>query len=152
MRLRPKVKLDLCNRQPRSHPLFRPNDMELADLHFELNPELLDSIIVNLKRAKGRRERRKSARQEFPVQQMMAPFYRKMPKAHEFAPVSCHDLSTSGVSFFWPEPPDFTKAILGLGEQPSLTYVAVRIVRHTECGPNGRMLIGCEFVDRVGIS
>ncbi|HET6884091.1 MAG TPA: hypothetical protein VFI31_28310, partial [Pirellulales bacterium] len=84
--------------------------MELAELHFELNAELLDDIILNLKSAKGRRERRKSPRQRFPVRQMVAPFYRKMPKADQFAPVSCHDLSTSGVAFYWPGVPDFSKA------------------------------------------
>lgn len=127
-------------------------DMELAEIFFELNPELLDDIILSLRRAKGVRERRKSPRQSFPVQQLFAPFYRKMPKSDQFVPVTCHDLSTSGISFFWPQTPDFTKAIVGLGEQPHLTYVAVRVVRHAPCEPSGHVLVACEFVDRVGIS
>ena len=126
--------------------------MQLADTCFELNPELLDDIIVNLTRTKGRRERRKSPRQRFPVKQMVAPFYRKMPKTDQFVEVSCHDLSTSGFSFYWPIRPDFTKAIVGLGKGPDLTYLAARVIRTDECGPGGRVLIGCEFVDRVGIS
>ena len=126
--------------------------MELTETHFELNPELLDNIIVNLKRARGRRERRKSPRQRFPIMQLMAPFYRKMPKAEQFVPVSCRDLSTSGVAFYWPNVPDFTKAIVALGEQSDLTYVAVRIVRQVPCETDGSVLLGCEFVDRVGIS
>ena len=128
------------------------NDTDLAELHFELNAELLDDIILSLKNAKGRRERRKSPRQRFPVRQMIAPFYRKMPKADQFAAISCRDLSTTGVAFYWPGVPDFSKAIVGLGGGAELTYVAARVVRHVECGPDGRVLVGCEFVDRVGIS
>lgn len=126
--------------------------MDLADLHFELNPQLLDEIIVNLQSAKGRHERRKSPRQRFPVKQMVAPFYRKMPKADQFLPVSCRDLSTTGVSFYWTGPPDFSKVIVGLGEGSALTYLGARVVRQEECGPGDRVLVGCEFVDRVGIS
>lgn len=125
--------------------------MPVAETYFELNPELLDDVIDQLKRAKGRRERRKSPRQEFPIQQIMAPFYRKMPTAQQFVPVSCHDLSTSGISFYWPQVPDFSKAIIGLGTQ-HVTYVAVRVVRHTLCKTSGRVIIACEFVDRVGIT
>ena len=72
-----------------------------------------------------------------------------MPKADQFVAVSCRDLSTSGVSCYWPTAPDFSKAIVGLGEQPHPTYVAVRIVRHTPCEESGRVIIACEFVDRV---
>jgi hypothetical protein len=128
--------------------------MEFAEtsFHFELPPDLLENIIISLKRAGGRRERRKSARQRFPLQQMMAPFYRKMPKANQFVPVLCYDLSTAGVAFYWPSAPDFSKVILGLGERAELTYVAARVVRKVDCGPNGRVLLGCEFVDRVGVS
>lgn len=126
--------------------------MDFADIHFELNPKLLDDIIVNLQSAKGRKERRKSPRQRFPVKQMVAPFYRKMPKSDQFVEVSCRDLSTSGVSFYWPGVPDFSKIIVGLGEGSALTYLAARVVRQEACGPGDRVLIGCEFVDRVGIS
>ena len=125
--------------------------MQLVENFYQLNPQLLDNIIDNLRHAKGRRERRKSPRQSFPIQQLMAPFYRKMPKADQFVPVSCRDLSTSGVSFYWPTAPDFGKAIVGLGGPPNLTYVAVRIVRHTPCKESGRVIVACEFVDRVGI-
>lgn len=126
--------------------------MDLTDIHFELNPQLLDDIIVNLQRVKHRHERRKSPRQRFPVKQMVAPFYRKMPKAEQFVSVSCRDLSTSGLSFYWAGPPDFSKVIVGLGGGSDLTYLAARVVRQEEWGPGDRMLIGCEFVDRVGIS
>jgi hypothetical protein len=123
--------------------------MDLAEIHFQLNPELLDDIVVNLQRAKGRQERRKSPRQRFPVKQMVAPFHRKMPKVEQFVAVSCRDLSTSGVAFYWPQVPDFSKVIVGLGTGSTLTYLGARVVRHEEYGPAGRVLVGCEFVDRV---
>ena len=126
--------------------------MELTEIHYELNTKLLDDIIVKLERAKGKCERRKSARQRFPVKQMVAPFYRKMPKAEQFVPVSCYDLSTSGIAFYWPRVPDFSKVIIGLGRGGRPTYVAARVVRHVECRTKGRVLVGCEFVDKVGLS
>lgn len=125
--------------------------MDLANVHFELNANLLDDIITSLQRAAGRRERRQSARQFFPLRQKVAPFYRKMPKAEQFVAVSCHDLSTSGIAFFWPGLPDFSKVIVALGKESRLTYLGARVVRHEECGPGDRVLIGCEFVDRIGV-
>lgn len=126
--------------------------VEETEIHYELNPDLLDEIVANLKNHGDRRERRRSPRQQFPVMQLIAPFHRKMPRADQFAPVSCRDLSSSGIAFYFPQRADFTKVIVGLGKAPQLTYVAARVVRQAACTSGGRVLVGCEFVDRVGIS
>lgn len=125
---------------------------EETEIHYELNPKLLDEIVTNLKHDGGRRERRRSPRQQFPVMQLMAPFHRKMPRADQFTPVSCRDLSSSGLAFYLPRRADFTKVIIGLGKAPQLTYVAARVVRQVACTGGGGVLVGCEFVDRVGVS
>lgn len=125
---------------------------EETEIHYELNPDLLDEIVANLQRQGGRRERRRSPRQQFPVMQLMAPFYRKMPRADQFTPVSCRDLSNSGIAFYMPQRADFTKVVVGLGKPPQLTYVAARVVRQAACTSGGGVVVGCEFVDRVGIS
>lgn len=123
--------------------------METAEAYHELNSELLDDIVDQLNVATVRVERRKSPRQKFPVQQWVAPYHRKIPRADEYVPVSCHDLSTCGVAFYWPDEPDFTQAIVGLGKPPNLTYVRARVVRHARSKTTGRFLVACEFIDRV---
>ncbi|HVA46894.1 MAG TPA: PilZ domain-containing protein [Pirellulales bacterium] len=128
------------------------NAVDQTEAFYELNPDLLEKIVENLERDGGRPERRRSPRQKFPVQQWMAPFVRKMPKAEQFVPVECRDLSSSGLAFYWPQRANFAKVIIGLGRAPQLTYVAARIVRQVACTNGGGVLVGCEFVDRVGIS
>jgi hypothetical protein len=126
--------------------------METAETYHELNAELLDDIVEQLNVAGVRLERRKSTRQKFPVQQLVAPYNRKLPRADEFVPVSCHDLSTCGIAFYWPSEPDFAKAIVGLGNPPNVTYVRARVVRHARSKATGRVLVACEFIDRLRLS
>lgn len=115
---------------------------------------MLDAIIEQLESAEtqGWNERRRSRRQSYPRTQLIAPFYRRMPTFEMFKEVTCHDISTSGVGFYWPVAPDFHKAIIALGDQPRLIYLGMQVVRHIslESDPQ-RVLVGCQFIDRVAI-
>ncbi|HEX7446093.1 MAG TPA: PilZ domain-containing protein [Pirellulales bacterium] len=120
----------------------------------DLDPQLLEDIVAHLEKAGAQRqdERRKSYRQRFPVTQLIAPFYKRMPSRDQFTAVECHDISTGGIAFYWPEAPTFRKAIFGLGERERLTCVAVQVVRHLPRPEEpGQFLVGCEFVERVAM-
>lgn len=119
-----------------------------------IDQAMLDAIIEQLELAQtqGWNERRRSRRQSYPRKQLIAPFYRRMPTLDMFKEVACHDISTSGVGFYWPVPPDFHKAIIALGDQPRLIYLGMQVVRHeTLADDPQRVLVGCQFIDRVAI-
>ncbi|HEX5443797.1 MAG TPA: hypothetical protein VFW87_08215 [Pirellulales bacterium] len=120
----------------------------------DLDPQLLEDIVAHLEKVGAQRqdERRKSYRQRFPVTQLIAPFYKRMPSRDQFTSVECHDISTGGIAFYWPEVPSFRKAIFGLGERERLTCVAVQVVRHVPRPDEpSQFLVGCEFVERVAM-
>ena len=131
-----------------------PPNTHAFDAATDLDPQLLEDIIAHLDLATAQRqeERRKSYRQRFPVTQLIAPFYKRMPTREQFTAVQCHDISTGGIAFYWPEAPNFRKAIFGLGESERLTCVAVQVVRQAPRPDEpGEFLVGCEFVERVAM-
>lgn len=139
--------------QPLPNPPSPPN-AHAFDSATDLDPQLLEDIVNHLDSAGRQRheERRKSYRQRFPVTQLIAPFYKRMPTRDQFTAVQCHDISTGGIAFYWPEAPTFRKAIFGLGEAERLTCVAVQVVRHLPRPDEpGEFLVGCEFVERVAM-
>lgn len=128
--------------------------MNDGDVAFQLAPSFLDEIVQQLQEAKTRGwvERRKSARKSFGASQLLAPFYKRMPTREMFRPVKCYDISTTGIAFYWPETPDFRKAIIGLGAAPRLTFLGMQVVRHSPVeGQEPQVIVGCEFIDRVTI-
>lgn len=135
------------------NPSSQPNT-QVFDAATDLDPQLLEDIVAHLELAAAERqqERRKSYRQRFPVTQLIAPFYKRMPTREQFASVQCHDISTGGIAFYWPEAPNFRKAIFGLGDPERLTCVAVQVVRQAPRPDQpGEFLVGCEFVERVAM-
>ena len=136
----------------------KPGTMEpttaVANTEVFLDQGMLDEIIKQLDCAEtqGWNERRRSRRQSYPRTQLIAPFYRRMPTFEMFKEVTCHDISTSGVGFYWPATPDFHKAIIALGEQPRLIYLGMQVVRHVSLTDDPQqVLVGCQFIDRVAI-
>lgn len=124
------------------------------EVAFQLAPGFLDEIVQQLQDAKTRgwSERRKSARKSFGASQLLAPFYKRMPTFEMFRPVKCYDISTTGIAFYWPETPDFRKAIIGLGVAPRLTFLGMQVIRHSPVeGQSPAVIVGCEFIDRVTI-
>jgi hypothetical protein len=65
--------------------------------------------------------------------------------------VRCHDIAVQGISFFWPDTPDFERLIIALGNGDKPTYMAADVVQskavfmHGEAG----FLVGCRFAGRV---
>ena len=110
--------------------------------------KLIQEVLHNLERAEGQ-ELRGCPRHPFQVTQPVAPFDGSQdPSTAVFRLVRCNDISQSGISFYWPCPPDFTRALLALGTPENRIFMAARVVRHV-ARPGNEFLIGCVFIERV---
>ena len=96
-------------------------------------------------------ERRESQRHSFPAVQRVAPCRgTAVPTDADFHLVRCHDLSTSGISFYWPTSPNFDQVIVALVSGQGTTRVLARVMFHgPQAGQQGQYLIGCRFVRRL---
>lgn len=103
--------------------------------------------------ANSGREARKSPRRAFRAIQMIAPCDDgEMPSKSEFRRVVCHDISTGGFSFFWPDSPQFTKVVAALGTASALTYLNANVIHAKPTSQfKGGYLVGCQFVDRIDL-
>lgn len=122
-------------------------------------------------------ERRVCYRRRFFALQRIAPYDgSRMPADDEFFCAESRDLTSQGVSFLFPERPEFRRLVVAFGEPPTRSYVAAEIVHATdvmvypsglvepardgqpaaECGEDGTdegapmVLVGCRFLERQG--
>jgi hypothetical protein len=112
--------------------------------------EFLSRIVGGLGPTLG--ERRRSERRPYPSTQNVAPVDREgLPLPFAFTPVRCHDLSQTGISFFWPSKPDFTSVVISLsdGQQTMHLMAGVRHAREGYFHRKRQYLVGCEFQCRV---
>jgi hypothetical protein len=112
----------------------------------------LDSLVTLIGES-GAADRRNTARHAFPTVQRVAPCRgTAVPTDADFHLVRCHDLSTSGISFYWPSSPDFDQVIVALASPQGTTRVLARVMFHgQQGGQQGQYLIGCRFIRRVGL-
>ena len=97
-------------------------------------------------------ERRRSERHSFPATQRIAPCGKNgaMAVDEDFSLVHCHDLSTSGISFYWPTAPKFDHVIVALASQKGTTRVLAHVVfAGKQPDATGEYLIGCRFLRRL---
>jgi hypothetical protein len=96
-------------------------------------------------------ERRGAKRFLFPVVQSMAQYDRNgLPSRDRFQPIRCQDLSTSGVSFFWPRIPDFEYVVIGLDTDEARIHLSARVTSVRPApGQPGQLLVGCQFTGRI---
>jgi hypothetical protein len=112
--------------------------------------EAVERVMAGLPEAAGV-ERRGAKRFLFPVVQYMAQYDRTgLPSRDRFQPIRCQDLSSSGVSFFWPRVPDFEYVVIGLDTDDALIHLSARVtsVRPAPDQP-GQQLVGCQFTGRI---
>jgi hypothetical protein len=99
----------------------------------------------------GNQERRGAKRFSFPVVQMMAHYDRNgLPSRDRFQQVRCQDISSSGISFFWPRIPEFEYIVINLETSGPPIHVTARVtsVRPVPNQP-GQLLVGCQFTGRL---
>ena len=64
--------------------------------------------------------------------------------------VRCHDISVHGISFFWPEEPEFNRLVISLGTDENPVHMLADVMQsktvyvHDEI----RTLVGCRFTGR----
>src|SRR5262245_25479536 len=95
----------------------------------------------------GSGERRNGPRHPYKCTQLLAPYNGgPLPRQREFSWVECKNLSSRGLSFFWPEPPAFEQVVVALGGVPFIFLVA-RIVHFGQEGDH--FLCGVQFRKRT---
>jgi len=112
--------------------------------------EFLARIVGGLGPTLG--DRRRAERRPFPSVQNVAPMdCDGLPPTAAFTPVLCHDLSKSGLSFFWPSKPRFKSIVLALsnGEQTMHFMAGIRHFREGYWNRKRQYLVGCEIQCRV---
>lgn len=73
------------------------------------------------------------------------------PTIHDFQAVRCHDISVDGISFFWPQQPDFETVIISIGSGDKLIFMHAQIsddkavFMHHEVA----FLVRCRYVRRM---
>jgi hypothetical protein len=112
--------------------------------------EFLSGIVATLGPTLG--EKRCSERRPFPsVQNVALVEGEGLPPAFAFGPVQCHDLSQTGISFYWPTRLTFESVVIALSHDTRTMYFMAR-VRHFREGywvRKRQYLVGCEFQCRV---
>jgi hypothetical protein len=100
-------------------------------------------------------DKRRSPRRKFRCRQWIAPQPgADLPRASDFCPVECRDLSVGGVAFYLAEPPPFEELIVALGTAKHLKHYRARVMRVQTLieGGRKRIVVGCRFTERVSIS
>ncbi len=93
-------------------------------------------------------ERRQAERHPYEcIQRIAACEGETVPDAAEFHEVQCHDISTSGISFFYPTEPNFNRVVIELGTPPIFVFAAV--IYMMSVPDREGYLVGCEFAGRV---
>ena len=97
-------------------------------------------------------ERRSSARHGYDCTQTIAPYDgENTPDPSAYLQVECRDISTNGVSFYFPTKPSFQSiAVLLKGTEEPLHLVA-KVVnsRPIDSDERSQYLIGCQFTGRL---
>jgi hypothetical protein len=73
------------------------------------------------------------------------------PASLAFQRVKCRDLSAEGISFLWPDRPDFERFVVAIGTADAPIYMAVEIVHSKAVFMFGEVgfLIGGKFIKRI---
>jgi diguanylate cyclase len=99
-------------------------------------------------------DRRTQARYSYPRVQSIAPYVAgRAPAADEFREVQCRDLTSGGISFWLPSPPEFSSLVVALGKDGTLKHLLAE-VSHTAVVRNGDKtvcLVGCRFTERLDL-
>ena len=93
-------------------------------------------------------DRRSSPRRPFPYTQRMAICRDSRISAEDgFQFVRCNDISTMGISFFFPTEPNFSQCVIEL--EILGIYVLLDVVYSMEVPKENAWLVACQFRDRA---
>ncbi len=107
--------------------------------------------LIESKESEQTAEQRNAGRHSYECVQFVAPYRDgNLPGAGEFTPITCHDLSATGFSYFAPQPATEEYLVAALGSPPSI-YLLTEVMHSTPKHVDGKIdyLIGCRFISRV---
>jgi PAS domain S-box-containing protein len=96
--------------------------------------------------------RREFPRKPYPYIQRIAPWSGgRLPPQRTFVEVLCRDISSTGVSFFFPRRPNFDRLVVSLGPTDKKVYVIAEVRHVANINVDGRpaFAVGCQFLARV---
>ena len=66
-------------------------------------------------------------------------------------PVRCHDIGVDGISFFWPEEPDFERLVISIGAREQTLFMVCEVQDSKAVYMHGQLLhlVDCRFVTRL---
>ena len=97
----------------------------------------------------SRSEKRGACRHAFPASIWSLPMTGKLQDIlPTFYPTRFRDLSTAGVSFYWPKEPDFNKLLILMSGQGLVITALAEVVRSTKVArkADDECLVGCRLV------
>lgn len=133
-----------------SHLQRQVNDGKTTEKHPHLTGGQLRELTADATAATQMAdEELESTRRPYSATQLMAPWRGRFPAPDEFSPVECHELSTTGISFYTRGVPTTKSAVITLGANQDL-FVLVEIVNQRTVVKDGRSeyLVGCRFRKR----
>ena len=73
------------------------------------------------------------------------------PTIHDFQTARCHDIAVDGISFFWPQKPDFETVIISVGSGDKLIFMHAQICDEKAVCMDHEVahLVRCRFVRRM---
>jgi hypothetical protein len=73
------------------------------------------------------------------------------PTIHDFQTVRCHDIAVDGLSFFWPQEPDFESVIISIGSGDKLIFMHAQISDDKAVCMDHEVayLVRCRYVRRM---
>ena len=73
------------------------------------------------------------------------------PTIHDFQTVRCHDIAVDGISFFWPQEPDFESVIISIGSGDKLIFMHAQISDDKAVCMDHEVafLVRCRYVRRM---
>ena len=145
--------------QPQQHPPYetcpqparpsQPNQREQASL----TTEQMTDLVGGRKNLGESTLGLESRRYPYECEQQVATWEPgdPPPTIHDFQTVRCHDISVDGISFFWPQQPDFETVIISIGAGDKLIFMHAQlsddkaVFMHREVA----FLVRCRYVRRM---
>ena len=74
-----------------------------------------------------------------------------LPSTADTVVVRCHDISSQGISFFWPDDPHFKHLLISLGNDEDMMFMAAEIVHSKPVYMHGewQYVVSCRFTKRM---
>ncbi|MEX2175861.1 MAG: hypothetical protein WD872_15965 [Pirellulaceae bacterium] len=92
-------------------------------------------------------------RYPYDCEQQMAPWTDEdeLPTADRLVEVRCHDISANGISFFWPNKPEFDRIVISIGGGDRLAFMAAQVCDHKAVymHQEHNYIVCCRFLRRV---